>query len=548
MKSKKSIALLLVFTLLLTTGTISPFDLNGNGTKAVKAAEESDEFYNEGGYQAGSEKIPYQIGTAAQLRHMYDLVMSGAKNKDGVLYSECYYKLIQDVTIIDGSVTISADGKSAVFLDPDGKSLTETDLADMKWNPILNFNGHFDGDGKMISGLYIAEEALSGGTGLFDQLGEDAVIQNVKMKNSIIVKKDWFISSEKISLIAGLSTEGSVENCSTDADSCHIGRLVTELPSMQTPTPETTHSPTPTAMVTEFPVMTSTPTAMVTEFPVMTSTPTAAVTGSPAPVLDTPAPTPAATADTVIEKGKKIKVGGVTYKGVGKNEVAYSGTANVKKGAVTVPASVKVNGVSCKVTTIGEGAFAGNKKIKRVTLGKNVKTIGKGAFKNCTSLTSVTFPAKIKTVSAQAFYNCKKLKQAKLPVTVSKIGRETFKNCVSMKKFSVGAKTSKKTLYAAPATTSAKKISIGAGAMENCIKLKQIVINAQVRRIGNAAFRQCKNLADIFVYSLKLQYVGKRALKGVSNCKISVPKKKISPYTKLFRNKGQGKKVVVAKL
>lgn len=522
MKAKKSMAILLVFTLLFTAGTISPFDSDGNGTTAVKAAEGSDEFYNEGGDGAGSEGMPYQIGTAAQLRHMYDLIRSGAENKEKKPYSECYYKLIQDITVIDGKVSISADKRSAVFLDSEGKSQTEKDLLEEKWNPVLGFNGHFDGDGKTISGLYIVEDTQSG-MGLFDELGEKAVIENVTIKNSLIAKKDWFIPAEKIRFIDGLSEKGEVKNCKIEADSCHIGHLVEELPSVETKDPATA-LPTATA----------------------TTVPTATATVSSTPGANTP--TPEATAETVISEGEKVKVGGVTYKGVGKNEVAYSGTLSVKKGAVTVPASVKVNGVSCKVTTIGEGAFAGNKKIKKVSLGKNVKTIGKGAFKNCTSLTSVTFPAKIKTVSDQAFYNCKKLKQVKLPITVKTIGKATFKNCVSMKKFSVGAKTSKKTLYAAGTTATAKKISIGAGAMENCIKLKQIVINAQVRRIGNAAFRQCKNLADIFVYSLKLQYVGKRALKGVSNCKISVPKKKISPYTKLFRNKGQGKKVVVAKL
>lgn len=249
----------------------------------------------------------------------------------------------------------------------------------------------------------------------------------------------------------------------------------------------------------------------------------------------------------MISAGQEINIGGASYQGTGqKNEVIFSGTDSVRKGAVSVPDTVTVNGVTCKVTTIGEGAFAGNKKIKKVTLGKNVKTIGKGAFKNCTSLKSVKFPAGIKTLSAQAFYNCRKIKQIKLPTSVRTIGKGTFKNCVSMKKFSLGKKTAAGKLYATPAKVG--KISIGASAMANCIKLRQIVINAQVRRIGNAAFSRCKNLADILVYSLKLQYVGKRALKGVSNCKISVPKKKVRPYTRLFRNKGQGKKVVVAKL
>lgn len=576
MKTRKNIALFLVFALLLTTGTISPFDSDNKGAKVVKAAEESDKFYNEDGDQAGnSEETPYQIGTAAHLRRLYDLVKSGAKNKNGKLYSECYYKLIQDITIIDGKVSISEDRQTAVFLGPDRTPLTEEELTEQKWNPILSFNGHFDGDGKSISGLYITETSFFeyNGMGLFDLLEADAVVQNLTINNSVIKITDENISTDNISFIAGISIKGTVNQCKEEADSCYIGQLSSGLsptatatataePATATPTPTATAEPataTPTATPTAAPTATAEPaTATPTAAPTATAEP---VTTAPTTTVPTAAPSakptePVGTIQTILPEptavvpvGKKVEVGGASYESVGNNEVSFSGADKVKKGTVTVPDTVTIDGVSCKVTTIGKKAFSGNKKIKKISLGNNVKTIGKGAFKNCTSLTSVKFPSGVKTVSDEAFYNCKKLKQVKLPGTLKTIGKATFKNCVSMKKFSVGAKTSSKKLYAAATTTPAsKKISIGASAMENCIKLKQIVINAQVRRIGNAAFRQCKSLADIFVYSLKLQYVGKRALKGVSNCKISVPKKKMQPYTKLFRNKGQGKKVVMAKL
>jgi len=51
----------------------------------------------------------------------------------------------------------------------------------------------------------------------------------------------------------------------------------------------------------------------------------------------------------------------------------------------------------------------------------------------------------------------------------------------------------------------------------------------------------------MLVKSLKLKKVGNKALQGVNNCKITVPPVKLKPYTTLFKNKGQGKKVVVAK-
>ena len=94
---------------------------------------------------------------------------------------------------------------------------------------------------------------------------------------------------------------------------------------------------------------------------------------------------------------------------------------------------------------------------------------------------------------------------------------------------------------------SAAKVVIGASALENCVKLSLVVINSQVTKIGNSTFKHCSKLRKMLVRSLKLKTVGNQALKGVNNCKISVPPVKIKPYTKLFKNKGQGKKVVIAK-
>ena len=59
-----------------------------------------------------------------------------------------------------------------------------------------------------------------------------------------------------------------------------------------------------------------------------------------------------------------------------------------------IPATVAGEGTATyKVTDIGEGAFAGDAKIKTVTFTADIKTIGATAFDNCYNLTTVTFPA-----------------------------------------------------------------------------------------------------------------------------------------------------------
>lgn len=130
----------------------------------------------------------------------------------------------------------------------------------------------------------------------------------------------------------------------------------------------------------------------------------------------------------------------VTKAGKKGGTVTYLKSMNGVKTSITVPATVKIDGITYKVTSIASNAFNGNGMLKKVTIGKNITSIG-----------------------AKAFYNC-------------------------------------------------------------------------------------YNLKKITVKSANLKKVGKNALKKIkATAKIKVPKKKLSAYKKLFKNKGQGKKVKIVK-
>ena len=73
-----------------------------------------------------------------------------------------------------------------------------------------------------------------------------------------------------------------------------------------------------------------------------------------------------------------------------KKEVAYKKPVSKKAKTVTIPTTVKINGVTYKVTQIADNAFANNKKITKVTIGSNVTTIGKKAFYGCKKLKTIT--------------------------------------------------------------------------------------------------------------------------------------------------------------
>lgn len=104
-------------------------------------------------------------------------------------------------------------------------------------------------------------------------------------------------------------------------------------------------------------------------------------------------------------------------------EVAYKKPISKSKTSVTIPATVTVNGTIMKVTSIKSKAFKGNRKLKKVTLGKNVKVIGSQAFSGCTRLKSITIGPKVSKIGAKAFYNCRNLK--KITIKTSKLTKKT---------------------------------------------------------------------------------------------------------------------------
>lgn len=149
---------------------------------------------------------------------------------------------------------------------------------------------------------------------------------------------------------------------------------------------------------------------------------------------------------------------------------------------------------------------------------------------------------KITGSSEVSFAGLKNSKTTKLtiPKTVN-IGGKTFKVT------SIANKAFKKTNITTLTISDSIK-TIGNSAFEGCGKLKKVTIGKDVTKIGGNAFKNCKKLGSITIKSTKLKSVGKNALKGIkSNAKIKVPSKKLKSYQKLFKGKGQGKKVKIIK-
>ena len=103
---------------------------------------------------------------------------------------------------------------------------------------------------------------------------------------------------------------------------------------------------------------------------------------------------------------------------------------NAKAKSINIPATIKANGITYKVTTIAAKAFKQNKKLQSVTVGANVKSISNNAFFKCLSLKTVnlkTVSLTNKTASKKAFKGANKKLVIKVPKKVKKSYKKIFK-------------------------------------------------------------------------------------------------------------------------
>jgi len=111
------------------------------------------------------------------------------------------------------------------------------------------------------------------------------------------------------------------------------------------------------------------------------------------------------------------------------SEVLFS-KANTKARAITVPSTIKVKGITYKVTSIGANAFKNCKKLTKATIGANVRVIKAKAFNNCPKLKTVTIKTVLltqKTASKKCFSKVSKRMVIKVPRKVKKSYTKIFK-------------------------------------------------------------------------------------------------------------------------
>lgn len=128
--------------------------------------------------------------------------------------------------------------------------------------------------------------------------------------------------------------------------------------------------------------------------------------------------------------GTKVMAGGNQYTVTKIGSEVLFNKANAKARAITVPSTIKVKGITYKVTSIGANAFKNCKKLTKATIGANVRVIKAKAFNNCPKLKTVTIKTVLltqKTASKKCFSKVSKRMVIKVPRKVKKSYTKIFK-------------------------------------------------------------------------------------------------------------------------
>ena len=175
----------------------------------------------------------------------------------------------------------------------------------------------------------------------------------------------------------------------------------------------------------------------------------------------------------------------VTYRGS-----SYNTYTDEYTGSITIPETIIYEGITYRVTDIGESAFYGCSSLTSVIIPNSITSIGSVAFYGCTSLTSITLPNSITNIGGSAFADCYSLTSITIPTSVTNIDRNTFVRCSSLSSIIIPNNIT----------------SIGDNAFFGCSSLKSVTINSDA--ILSKNYTWDANISHIFGSQVTNYFIG----------------------------------------
>ena len=187
---------------------------------------------------------------------------------------------------------------------------------------------------------------------------------------------------------------------------------------------------------------------------------------------------------------------GISYKVTGIGDNAFSGCTGLT--SVEIPNSV---------TSIGDNAFSGCAGLKSVEIPNSVTSIGVCAFTGCTDLNSLTIGNSVESIGGHAFYNCHSVTSLTIPNSVTSIGEYAFSGCTGLTSLTIPNSVT----------------SIGDHAFYGCAGLTSLTIGNSVTSIGECAFYQCTGLTSVEIPN-SVTSIGDNAFSGCTGLKsVEIP-------------------------
>lgn len=149
----------------------------------------------------------------------------------------------------------------------------------------------------------------------------------------------------------------------------------------------------------------------------------------------TPTPTPPSSARV----NTCFRVGNLKYRVTANQVVTCYGTTNSRVTKISIPSTVRYNGVTYRVTSIWANAFKNKSRLTTVSIGHNVSVIGKNAFYKCKKLKKITIGTGLTQINPGAFRGVKKgctitIKSLKLKKVSSRIDQSVSRMTVRVPK------------------------------------------------------------------------------------------------------------------
>lgn len=159
-----------------------------------------------------------------------------------------------------------------------------------------------------------------------------------------------------------------------------------------------------------------------------------------------------------------------------------SGNCLIEKETETLLVGTNNSVIPYGVRVIGEAAFSGRDRLRKVDIPDSVVEIREYAFIECVKLKTINLPEGIETISSSVFYGCSNLENVIIPNSVSRIESRAFHGCEKITNIVIPDNITR----------------IEYWAFQDCTSLRSVSIGKNVSSINSSAFAGC-NLDSITI-------------------------------------------------